>query len=122
MITWFSNKSKEGIASLNKNCISLNSAASIPFECAYRVQVGVDSHKNIIIEALSRDKVESGKYDESRLLKPQMAKTFTRISSRDLMKALGDMTDNEFGDETKKYPTTYDENASRLIIVMGGKK
>ncbi len=122
MITWFSNKDKEGVASLNKNCISLNSAASLPFECAYRVQVGVDSDNNIVIEALSRDKVETGKYDESRLLKPQVAKTFTRISSRDLMKALGDMISHNFGDEVEKYPTSYDEKSSRLIIKYGGNK
>lgn len=122
MITWFSSKDKEGVASLNKNCISLNSAASLPFEYAYRVQVGVDSDKNIVIEALSRDKVETGKYDECRLLKPQVAKTFTRISSRDLMKALGDMTGHAFGDEVEKYPTSYDEKSSRLIIKYGGKK
>lgn len=122
MITWFSPKTKEGIASLNKNCISLNSLASIPFEYACRVQVGVNEDGDIVIEALSRDKVETGVYDEYGLIKPQVAKTFTRISSRDLMKALSEMTGIDFNDEVKKYPTSWDEPKSHLIIKCGGKK
>ncbi len=120
MITWFSLKSKDGTASLNKNCISLNSSASKPFEYAYRVKVGVDSNKNIVIESLSRDKCENGIYDESSLLKPQSAKTIARISSRDLMKALSDMTGIDFGDEVLKYPTSWNEKDSQLIIRCGG--
>jgi len=122
MIRWFSPKAKEGIASLNQSSIQLNAVASTPFQYAFRVQVGVDEKNNIIIEPLTRDKVESGVYDEYGLLKVQLAKTFTRISSRDLMKGLSEMTGIHFGEEAQKFPTSWDEKINQLTIHCGGKE
>ena len=49
-VKWFNAKDKEGVASFYLTNIDLNIVASVPFQYAYRVQVGVDDKGNIIIK------------------------------------------------------------------------
>jgi hypothetical protein len=122
-ITWFDAKDREGMASLYSTNITLNTIASVPFQYAYKVQVGIDEEKNIVIEPLPKERVIRGDLDEYSLLDLQVSKSYTRICSSALMKHLSDVLGLALGKDPKKFETTWDEKANLLTIhtVKGGK-
>lgn len=118
-ITWLSAKSKVGSASLYSTNITLNTIASTPFEYAYRVQVGIDENKNILIQPINKEKVLRGDMDEYSLLKIAVKKTYSRISSTEIMKQLGDVLNLDYSEEPLKFETYWDEPNNVLIIKTG---
>lgn len=121
-ITWLSVKSKEGTASLYSTNITLNTIASTPFEYAYRVQIGLDDNKNILIQPVNKEKVLRGDLDEYALLKIAVKKTYARISCTEIMKQLGEALHLDYSTEPIKFLTTWDDKENVLIIKTGGSK
>ena len=78
-ITWFSLKEKTGTASFYATNITLNTIASVPFEYAYRVQVGMDEKGNIVIQPLSKDRVIRGDLDEYAIQTIAVKKTYSHM-------------------------------------------
>ena len=115
-ITWFSAKEKVGTASFYATNITLNTIASVPFEYAYRVQVGLDDDGNIVIEPLSKERVIRGDLDEYAIQNIAVKKTYSRICSTSLMKRISEATGLEFSDTPLKYETTWDEKANLLTV------
>ncbi len=118
-ITWFNLKLAEGQASLNENSITLNKTAMAPFEGAYRVKVGIDEKKNIIIKPLSKDFISHMDLNENDFLGVQITKSYARINSKELMHLVSSCLKLNLGKEALKYPTKYVENEDRLIILTG---
>lgn len=116
-VKWFSAKEKNGTASFYNTNITLNIVASVPFEYAYRVQVGIDDDNNIVIQPLSKERVERGDLDEYAIQKISIKKTYARISSTSLMKSIGDALGIEFSDSPMKYLTKWDEVENILTIL-----
>ena len=117
-IQWFSTKEKSGTASFYKTNITLNTVASVPFEYAYRVQVGIDSNKNIVIEPLSKERVIRGDLDEYAIQKIAIKKTYSRIASTSLMKSISESINVELSDTPIKYETVWDEKENILTILI----
>ena len=123
MIKWFDAKERNGSASLYSNNITLNTTAMYPLSYAFRVLVGVDDNKNIVIKPVSKNEVESGALDESRLLKLETHKSFARISSSILMRQISEELKLELSKTALKYETSWDDNENVLVIkVKGGQK
>ena len=123
MIKWFNVKDRTGIATLYTNNITLNTAAMSPLDFAFKVQVGIDDNRNIIIKPLSRDVVESGVLDECCLLKLEMHKSFARISSALLLKQISETLNLDLSKNGLRYETTWDSVENILIVnVKGGPK
>ena len=123
MIKWFNVKDRTGIATLYTNNITLNTAAMSPLDFAFKVQVGIDDNRNIIIKPLSRDVVESGVLDECCLLKLEMHKSFARISSALLLKQISEALNLDLSKNGLRYETTWDSVENILIVnVKGGPK
>lgn len=123
MIKWFNVKDRNGVASLYNNNITLNTAAMSPLDFAYKVQVGLDDNRNIIIKPLSRDVVESGVLDECCLLNLETHKSFARISSTLLMKQIGEELNLTLSKTPIRFVATWDSVENILIInVQGGQK
>ena len=118
MITWFNVKAKSGVASLYNNSITLNTTAMYPFEDAYRVQVGMDESKNIVIQPLTKAVVESGDLDESCLLKLEQHKSFARISSTSLMKQIGEVLNITLSKVPVQFETSWDPQKNVLTILV----
>lgn len=116
-VKWFSAKEKNGTASFYNTNITLNIVASVPFEYAYRVQVGIDDDNNIVIQPLSKERVERGDLDEYAIQKISIKKTYARISSTGLMKSIGDALGIELSDSPMKYLTKWDEVENILTIL-----
>jgi hypothetical protein len=121
-IQWFSAKEKEGSASFYSTNITLNTVAAVPFEYAYRVQVGIDDDYNIVIEPLSKDRVLKGDLDEYAIQKISVKKTYARISSTALMKMIAKALNIELGDNPTRFDTSWDEKKNLLTIKTGGNK
>ncbi len=115
-IKWFSSKEKIGSASFYNTNITLNTIASVPFEYAYRVQVGLDEKNNIVIQPLPKDKVMRGDLDEYTIYQIAIKKTYSRISSTSLMKKISEAIGIEFSSEPTKFETIWDDNENVLII------
>lgn len=118
MVKWFNVKAKNGVASLYSNSITLNTTAMYPFEEAYRVQVGLDDNKNIVIQPLTRAVVESGDLDESCLLKLEKNKSFARISSTTLMKQIAEAIGIELSKNAVQFETMWDAKENVLTILV----
>ncbi len=123
MIKWFDAKERHGSASLYSNNITLNTTAMYPLDYAFRVLVGVQDDKNIIIKPVSKNEVESGTLDESRLLKLEIHKSFARISSSVLMRQIAEELKLELSKTALKFETNWDDNENVLVInIKGGSK
>ena len=81
MISWWTAKEKNGQATLYNSNITLNKVASVPFEFANRVQVGLDENNNIVIEPLSKERVERGTLTNTISLRSK-SNPLTRASAR----------------------------------------
>lgn len=123
MIKWFDAKEKIGSASLYSSNITLNTVAMYPLDYAFRVLVGISEDGNIIIKPVSKNDVESGQLDESRLLKLEIHKSFARISSSLLMRQISEECHLELGKVPLRYSTNWDNNDNVLVIdIKGGQK
>jgi hypothetical protein len=121
-ITWFSLKDKTGTASFYATNITLNTTASVPFEYAYRVQVGMDEKGNIVIEPLSKERVIRADLDDYAIQIIAIKKTYSRISSTPLMKRISEALGIELNDSAQKFETTWDEKENILTIHTGKEK
>ena len=117
-IKWFSAKEKVGTASFYTTNITLNTIASVPFQYAYRVQVGIDDDNNIVIEPLSKERVIRGDLDEYAIQKISIRNTYSRISSTSLMSRISEAIGVEFSDSPIKYETKWDEKENILTILI----
>ena len=123
MIKWFDAKERHGSASLYSNNITLNTTAMYPLDYAFRVLVGVEDNKNIVIKPVSKNEVESGALDESRLLKLERHKSFARISSSVLMRQIAEELKLELSKTALKFETSWDDKENVLVInIKGGQK
>ena len=118
-IQWFSSEEKIGTASFYSSNITLNTIASVPFEFAYRIQVGMDEKRNIVIAPLSKEKVESGDLDEYNIQQISIRKTYSRISSTTLMKKISEALNIALSEKPVKFDTTWDEVENILTIHTG---
>ena len=123
MIKWFDAKERNGSASLYSNNITLNTTAMYPLDYAFRVLVGLTDDRNIVIKPVSKNEVESGTLDESRLLKLERHKSFARISSSILMRQISEVLNLELSKSAIKFETSWDDNENVLVInIKGGQK
>ena len=97
----------------------MNTIASVPFEYAYRVQVGMDEKGNIVIQPLSKDRVIRGDLDEYAIQTIAVKKTYSRISSTSLMKHIGEALGMTFSDTPMKFETSWDDKENILTIKTG---
>ena len=123
MIKWFNVKERNGVASLYNNNITLNTTSMYPLDFAYKVQVGIDEDKSILIKPLSKDVVESGVLDECCLLKLEIHKSFARISSALLMKQISEELGIALSKTPIQFETKWDSVENVLVInTKGGQK
>ena len=116
MIQWFNVKDRSGVASFYPNNITLNTTAMYPFETAFKVQVGLDEDKNVVIMPLSKETVESGVLDECCLLKIEMHKSFARISSSSLLRQIAEELGLELNKKPIQFATRWDSVENVLIV------
>ena len=118
MISWWTAKEKNGSATLYSSNITLNKVASVPFEFANRVQVGLDDNNNIVIEPLSKERVERGDLDEYNLLEIKTKPSYSRICSTDLMNFIQEKLKIALSTEPVRFDTVWEEENNHLVILI----
>ena len=118
-IEWFSSEAKSGAASFYSTNITLNTIASVPLESAYRIQVGLDESKNVVIQPVSKERMRDGDLNGYAIYQISIKKTYARISSTDLMKKISKALGVILDDKPVKYGTTWDVKESILIVHTG---
>ena len=119
VITWFGAEERIGTASFYPNNITLNTVASFPLGEAYRVQVGMDESGRLLIVPISKEKAESGVYDEYALLPFEVRKSFSRINSASLMRQIASAFGLKLdGKNPIKRTTAWDPKANILYVNM----
>jgi hypothetical protein len=121
-ITWLNAKEREGVASFYSTNITLDTVASVPFEYAYRVQVGIDDQDNVVIQPLSKDRVERGDLDEYAIQKIAIKKSYSRISSTDIMKRIAQTLNITLDETPRRFKTKWDDKENILHIYTGKEK
>lgn len=121
-ITWLNAKEREGVASFYSTNITLNTVASVPFEYAYRVQVGIDDYDNVVIQPLSKDRVDRGDLDEYAIQKIAIKKSYSRISSTDIMKRIAQTLNITLDETPRRFKTKWDDKENILHIYTGKEK
>ena len=121
MISWWTAKEKTGQATLYNSNITLNKVASVPFEFANRVQVGLDDNQNIVIEPISKDRVERGDPDEYNLLEIKTKPSYSRICSTDLMNFISTSLKLALSTEPLRFETVWEEENNHLVILVNKK-
>jgi hypothetical protein len=115
-IHWFDRKERLGQAALTENYITLNAQASVPFEFAYKVQVGVSDDKDVVIAPLAKERVLRGDLDEYTLQDITLKKSYARICSRELMRSISKETGLSLTSTAQNYETSWSE-ADNLLTV-----
>ena len=118
-ITWFDAKERQGQASLTTSYITLNAVASIPFELAYKVQVGVDEGGNVVVAPLSKERVLRGDLDEYQLQAIALKKSYARICNRELMRQIAQEAKLELSDQAQSFETEWNEGENWLLVKTG---
>src|SRR5574344_1098765 len=119
-IHWFDARERQGQASLTESYITLNSIAAVPFEYAYKVQVGVSEEGNVVISPLSKERVMRGDLDEYTLQNISLKQSYSRICSRELMRQIEGETGLKLGKSAQSFETSWDEGKNLLTIKVGG--
>jgi len=115
-IHWFEAKEREGQAALTCHYITLNTVASVPFQYAYKVQVGLNEEGNLVIEPLTKERVERGDLDEYNLQDISLKKSYSRVSSSSLLRHIGEETGLVLTKTAQSYKTKWNEKENLLII------
>ena len=118
-IIWFGAEERVGTASFYPNNITLNTVASFPLGEAYRVQVGMDDKGRLLIVPISKEKAESGIYDEYALLPYEVRKSFSRINNASLMRQIAAAFNWKLDAKNPiKRTTTWDPKENILYVNM----
>lgn len=118
-IHWFEARERVGQASLTESYITLNSVAALPFRYAYKVQVGVDEKKNVMVAFLSKERVLRGDLDEYALENISVKKSYARVCSRELMKEIARETGLSLDATAISFETSWDDVKNILTIKTG---
>ena len=119
MITWFGNSPLDGTCSLYPTNITLNTLSGAPLSSCYKVQVGVDEKKNIVIRPLSKDQVERGDIPEETIFPYQVKRSYSRICSSKLMKSIAESLSLTLAKDPLKFKTCWNEEEGYLVVLTG---
>lgn len=117
MITWFSKNEKPMVATISKNCITVNKPSLSYLKEAAAVELGYDDEtKTIVMKPLTLGECESGIYPEDALFPLSGGKTYSRISSTEFVKKIGSEIGIDFSSTSHRFVTTYDTERRFVVI------
>lgn len=120
-IKWFS-KNQKSIVTIYQTNITLNKVASLYFDEAYKVIIGFNNEKQLlVIKRLSKDDIQSGSYDDFEHHKISINPTYGRISGKDIVRQISDHYYLDFSkNNLYKFSADWDAPSKSLLIYMKG--
>ncbi len=118
-INWLSNKnSEEGVATIYSSYITLNMCASSYLRNCYRVRVGINDERNIVIEPLSKEFATRGDIDADCMYRLEERPSFCRICSSALLHQIIALTGIHLEGRYKQFGTKFDFEHHNLMIIL----
>lgn len=119
-ITWFNadGKSKNCIATIYENNITLNKYACNMMENVYKVMIGLDYDKKIlIIKPLSKDLATRGDIPMNSQYAISIRSSYGRISNTDIIREIKKLIDiKSLKENPKKFNVKWEESVCALSI------
>ena len=84
--------------------------------------VSENDQDNVVIQPLSKDRVERGDLDEYAIQKIAIKKSYSRISSTDIMKRIAQTLNITLDETPRRFKTKWDDKENILHIYTGKEK
>lgn len=120
MIEWIDNPSglEGGYATLYQSNITFSAPCLKALGMAYRVRVGIDELGQIIIAPKSKEEADLGDLDGALLYPVSLKKSYARLCSTSLLKALRQRLSIE-GKQAVRYKVEFEAKTGFLVIKSG---
>ncbi len=117
MVTWLSKETDEdGIATFYRTYIMFNMSASSRLRDSYRVRVGIDDDKNIVVEPLNKELATRGDIMADSLYSLEERASYCRLSSASLLRQIYERVGIQINNGYKRFHTRFDSSSQSLII------
>lgn len=118
-IEWYDAYSKDGVATLYENNITLNKNTIRNIEDAYSVMLGIDyDNKKVIIKPLTKEMDLRGDIPSTQKYKITIRSSYGRISNKEFMRKIEKIGGFSLMNEPKKFPAVWDDSKKIIIIEM----
>jgi hypothetical protein len=119
--TWFHEKPKEVLVTLASGNITLNKQASLYFEHAYAVMLGVDSNSHTIaFKPLSKEVATSQAIPENQKYKITLKSSYARITNKAFMEEIMELSGLDLQNGPMKFPASWNDKEQVLIVDLKG--
>ena len=119
--TWFHEKPKEVIVTLASGNITLNKQASLYFEHAYAVMLGVNTETNTIaFKPLNKNVATSNAIPEDQKYKITLKSSYARITNKAFMEEIMALSGLDFQYGPMKFPASWNDKEQVLIVDLKG--
>ncbi|MDO9629587.1 MAG: hypothetical protein Q7I99_06775 [Acholeplasmataceae bacterium] len=116
-ITWFNEKPKDLVVTLAAGNITLNKPATVYFENAFSVMLGIDKMKKLIVikplskaEAMRHDIPDSSKY------RITVRSSYSRVTNKAFMDEICELAGLNLNVETHKFKATWNHKDQILLV------
>ena len=119
--TWFHEKPKEVIVTLASGNITLNKQASMFFEHAYAVMLGVNHQTHqIAIKPLTKETAMSHVIPENQKYKITLKSSYARITNKAFMEEIMNLSGLDFQTSPMKFEASWNDKEQVLIVELKG--
>ncbi len=119
-IFWYSKTDKTCYATIYSSNITLNKSSLELINNAYKVKLGLDKEKKlIIISPLTKEQCDLNTIDETYLFNITFHSSYARIASTDFILFLSNEFNLDLNKKPKKFLASYDKKLQALIIDLG---
>ena len=116
-INWFNEKPKDCIITLAAGTITLNKPATVYFESAYSVMLGMDEEKKaIVIKPLH--KADAMKHDipENKKYRITVRSSYSRVTNKGFVDEIIETFDINVLKETHKFKALWNQKEQYLVV------
>lgn len=116
-ITWYNEKPKDCVVTLASGNITLNKPASLYFENAYSVMLGIEKEKKlIIIKPLSKADAQRHDIPDKSKYKITVRASYSRVTNKAFMEKVSEFAGIDFEKGTHKFKSDWDQSHQVLIV------
>lgn len=114
---WASKKPNEGIATFYETNITLNKSASMHFDHAYSVLLGIDPDlKRVAVKPLTKQEIERGAIPEEKRHKITVRPSYARVCNKKFMLEIAKLAELDLNNNAFKFRTSWSKKDQALII------
>lgn len=115
-ITWFNERPKDCIVTLAINNITLNKPATVYFETAYSVMLGMDKEEKLIfIKPLTKARALRHDIADNLKYRITVRSSYSRVANKAFLKEISAFFNIDIESTSRKYKAIWDSEQQVLI-------